>query len=144
MKWKELAEEQDKFKKYLKKTYPKLYKKLGVPWQEGGMISGIGVGPGWFKTLEELSVKLEKIIETLPEDKQPSAFQIKEKFGVLRFYLDISNEEMNKLIDEAENKTSKVCEYCGKENAYISDYSFWMKTLCEECHNERKGSNVKP
>jgi hypothetical protein len=64
--------------------------------------------------------------------------QVKEKFGTLRFYTagNLSGS-LRRMIDEAENQSSKVCEVCGKEGQLRSDLS-WLKTLCQEHYKERK------
>ncbi len=61
----------------------------------------------------------------------PHAVQIKEKFGTLRFYLNCGTREMTDLISEAEGKTHKTCEDCGKPGERAGDG--WVRTLCVDC-----------
>jgi hypothetical protein len=41
-------------------------------------------------------------------------------------------DEVNKLIDIAEQKSAITCECCGKEGA-VSSFGYWVQTLCIEC-----------
>ena len=70
--------------------------------------------------------------------------QIKEKFGLLVVYTDpISTDqagfdavnEADKLIDEAQEASSKICEVCGAPGNRCSDG--WITVLCELHRQER-------
>jgi len=70
--------------------------------------------------------------------------QIKEKFGLLVVYTDpISTDqagfdavnEADKLIDEAQEASSKICEVCGAPGKRDSDG--WITVLCELHKQER-------
>lgn len=62
--------------------------------------------------------------------------QIKEKFGGLRFYVGAGNEAIWNRIQQAENKSFKICEECGKPGELR--YGGWMRTLCDK-HAEEFG-----
>jgi len=68
--------------------------------------------------------------------EQPRAFQVKEKYGTLRFYMDLPTDEMFSLIDEAEEQSAHTCEVCGKPGE--ERYGGWVSTLCDECHELKK------
>jgi predicted transposase YbfD/YdcC len=66
--------------------------------------------------------------------------QIKEKFGGLRIYFDISEEEFavdralmhneaEQIVREAEMKSMKTCKICGKAGKTIN-INGWYRTLC--------------
>jgi hypothetical protein len=81
---------------------------------------------------------LEPLIEAFnienPEDSQdvyPCASQVKEKYGGLRFYMTIQSDEMSDLIHEAEKKSIKTCENCGKPGKIRGKE--WVFTRCDEC-----------
>ena len=60
----------------------------------------------------------------------PKASQIKEKYGRLRFYVAGETDEMAKIIREAERKSAKTCEECGKPGE--SRDNGWSYTACRE------------
>lgn len=59
----------------------------------------------------------------------PRASQVKEKFGGLRFYMTMATDEMFDFIEEAESKSTTICEVCGEPGKTFNDG--WMVTLCE-------------
>lgn len=94
-----------------------------------GMISH---PPGWDEIVEELHNELVKII---PDYK---AFQTKQKFGTLRFYIEplpgLSEETYNRifgLIREAEAKSAHTCEECGQPGKLRGNR--FVRTLCDKC-----------
>lgn len=100
----------------------------------------ISVGLGWHGLLEELFFKMEKIILRSSHlqdwDNIPYIFDVKEKYGGLRITVygfleeDPLNEEIEKLVDEYEERSLRVCEVCSKEGRPTT--SGWIKTLCVE------------
>lgn len=106
----------------LYKKYPNLYKQKDLPMTQTCMNWGICTGDGWYSLIDELSSKLEPLgIE---------AVQVKEKFGTLRFYINQGNEEVYRLIYNAEEKSGKTCEDCG--NPGKTRGKMWVKTLCDK------------
>jgi len=63
-----------------------------------------------------------------------AATQVKEKFGILRFYTTACTEPIYKLIQEAEHISSITCEVCGKPGTLRIDG--WYKTRCDHCQEE--------
>lgn len=93
---------------------------------------GFETGDGWFLIIYDLSAELEGIIKRLPADErdQYHAAQVKEKFGTLRFYMNMETEEMSRAIREAEARSATTCEVCGRPGKPRG--RGWVKTLCEE------------
>lgn len=116
-----------KLEKKLVEKYPTLYSKYGGDIKETCMGWGMTCGDGWYKLLDELSSKLEPL--------NVVAAQVKEKFGGLRFYLEPCDEnvydKVNEIIDEAEQRSYKVCEICGKEGQLRR--GGWLQTTCDIC-----------
>ncbi len=85
-------------------------------------------GDGWEPIIRRLSEKLEAAIVALPECR---AAQVKEKFGILRFYMTSSTDEMEQWIREAERESARTCEDCGAPG--VRTGKGWIRTLCGEC-----------
>jgi hypothetical protein len=72
----------------------------------------------------------------------PEAFQVKEKYGTLRFYMSISTQEIEDLIEKAEEESETTCEYCGTQQnvqmttVWSKNPYCWLKLLCEECYGK--------
>jgi hypothetical protein len=120
----------------IRKKCPKLYK--------NDIFFECGIG--WAKIIEDLSVKIEKILERdaekypVSKDEKSSnvemfAVQVKEKYGTLRFYMTCANEEMIKLIEDIENMSSRICENCGEEGKLRG--TRWLETRCDNCYKEK-------
>lgn len=91
-----------------------------------------GVGPGWWPLIEQLHRDILAI------DADYRLDQIKEKFGILRFYASSERwGEASALISAAEAKSATLCERCGASGEMRSE-GWWMKTLCDMHHDERE------
>lgn len=62
----------------------------------------------------------------------PRASQVKEKYGGLRFYMTDATEEMYALIEEAEQRSYKICDRCGNPGQ-TTKINGWIHTGCKEC-----------
>lgn len=122
----------------LYKDFPELYKQHSWSMQDTCMCWGFECDDGWFDLIYQLS---KDIVEKSKNKIQ--AIQVKEKFGGLRFYYQWITEdntslkfhrEIEKLIEEAENKSYKICEICG--NPGEPNENGWISTLCEKCRKE--------
>jgi hypothetical protein len=63
-------------------------------------------------------------------DLVPTAVQVKEKFGGLRFYTNGATDIQDAYITFAEMISVRTCEVCGKPGKRTSDG--WIRTLCKE------------
>lgn len=117
---KELVEKYPNAFKYPEKNY-------GFDW------FGFECRDGWADLLEPIAQYLE-----VANAKEPTIYvaQVKEKFGTLRFYYHNLDEELDKLIREAEKKSSVTCEECGGAGSTKSIRG-WYVTLCENHHSKR-------
>lgn len=89
------------------------------------------VNNGWFNLIKEL---IEDLI-ALGWDKQ--TYQVKEKFGGLRFYINTGSKEIFDRIIKAENDSYEICERCGQKGEIRTDLG-WYYTLCDNHYNEEK------
>lgn len=87
-----------------------------------------GVRRGWWNLLDEYLPKIEKSGGTI--SRQPY-----EKYGTLRIDVENGNAEVTALLMELENKSSTVCEVCGK-TATVKEVNGWYKTICDDCVKE--------
>lgn len=130
--------------KALVKDFPNLFIERNGSIQKSCMPFGFEVGDGWEPIIREASKKLEAIIVAMPEEKRKDyyAFQVKQKFGGLRFYLSTGTEEMYKVTGEVEAKSMKLCEECGEPGAIAG--TTWLTCYCpkhrEEWEERRRDS----
>jgi hypothetical protein len=122
------------------KTFPNLYRDRNANPRATCMYQGFP-GRGWFLIIWNLSEKLEKMILALPgetrnDEDRDCASQVKEKFGILRFYMTRETDEMYAAISLAERQSSVTCEACGAAGKLRR--GGWLKTLCDQCHTEKK------
>ena len=101
------------------------------------------VGPGWHAILTMLHMELMQVTSDY------EALQVKEKFGGLRAYIGIPQEEgiQPKAIAQRniayaleykyEMLSQSVCEFCGREGTNKPDAHGWYKTFCET-HRQRR------
>lgn len=82
------------------------------------------VGPGWASLIDEIFDKLDSM------EDPPRIVQVKEKYAGLRVYLDVYIDELEKVILEAEKKSFKMCETCGKPGKIRG--KGWYYTSCDE------------
>lgn len=101
--------------------------------KENLMAFGFECGKGWYPLIEETLDKIEACLKTIELEKNYPfrILQIKEKFGGLRIYCSSYYPEIEKIIDDAEAKSFKICEVCGKEG-HLTYWYRWYQTLCEE------------
>ena len=136
--------------------YPILFQDRTKPITQSCMCWGIDCPEGWLDILTNLCNKLELLNNTVCKENKVKivATQVKEKFGTLRFYFDLTpfwEEETDEntynliydmvsdLINYAEHKTSNVCQVCGKPFWYEKDKKVskgWIGYYCEKCATE--------
>jgi hypothetical protein len=100
--------------------------------QEGDIIDAnfFGVDEGWYDLIKNL---IDELI-ALGWDKQVA--QVKEKFGMLRFYLDTYPEGSAEVITKYEKLSGTICERCGNEGS-VRKVGWWL-TLCDTCDIKNK------
>lgn len=67
--------------------------------------------------------------------------QIKEKFGEIRIYTNTLPVYLEGVMDFATFMSKRTCEVCGNKGEGRS-LSGWMKTLCEDHHNEYNNNKI--
>ena len=89
---------------------------------------------GWYPLVVRLDAAMDEI------DPDYDVCQVKEKFGVLKYYYDphTDNKElrqqMRKLVDAAESESKEICEECGsRADVQLRNFPHRIQTLCELC-----------
>lgn len=93
---------------------------------------GFEHGDGWFDIVWRLCERLEPLVTQFEQETGDKfeVFQVKEKYGGLRFYPDLGNDAIFNAIAEAENESLKTCEECGKPGE--PNRRGWIRTRCTE------------
>ena len=102
---------------------------------------------GWYGCIapngwEEIVLKADRMLAHIDPDYE--IYQIKEKFGTLRYYFGttrgydtVEGEIMHAITTWAEQRSQWTCESCGKYGE-LRDDRYWVVTLCDTCNEERK------
>lgn len=120
------------------RDFPKLCRQARRGSQSS-MLYGFAVSDGWFQILYELCTKIEArcVAAGVDDVKWPAYAQVKEKFGVLRVYLDNhSGVEISDLIKEAVGKSNVTCEICGKPGHMFTGN--WHYVRCDKCESNKQ------
>jgi hypothetical protein len=112
----------------LVQKYPEAFKSSIDPLYPFPMF-GFECGDGWAALLEPPIKYIHEYNVEKPEEDRISISQIKEKFGTLRFYIHGHDDTLDKLINEAENKSEITCENCGEEGKLRG--RGWYYTACD-------------
>ena len=88
-------------------------------------------GEGWRQLIDPLLLELDR--------RGGEIYQIKEKFGGLRFYYGNSNQDEGfyQQVCKAEELSYKTCEECGEPGKLRG--GGWVKTLCDK-HDEEQNA----
>ncbi len=149
--------------KKLCSKYPELFRDRNGNPKNTAMCWGFECGDGWYSLIESIceylmldvnrlksriasdyfdntekeKMKLE-LIEA--EKKVPVVFQVKEKFGGLRFYVDgAATVKQFEYINFAENFSYRICEECGTMKDVMTYGIGWNKTLCNTHADKQYG-----
>lgn len=88
------------------------------------------VGDGWVPVLDRLASDLIKM------GWDRNLYQVKEKFGGLRFYIGNGSDEISARIRQAEEECDNICEDCGAPGEIRE--GGWLRTLCDSCHGRKR------
>lgn len=117
------------------KKYPHVFFDRNASMRTTAMCWGFECGDGWYKIIDRAAAKLEAlIIDEIAKDSKAweagyyRASQVKEKYGVLCFYLLGGTDKMYAITDNAERQSEKTCERCGKKGKLRG--IGWLYTAC--------------
>jgi hypothetical protein len=124
----------------LVQKYPKILKDYKGDPMQTCMSWGVDTSDGWYKLLDKCMEKLQYFCDFCSKDGREVkviARQIKEKFGTLRFYIDveggnkIENDIVDDIINGAEAESERTCEITGAPGV-LCQRGGWYKVLCYE------------
>lgn len=121
----------------LMRKYPKIFRQANLSPQETCMCWGIECGNGWYNIIDDLCGFIQCTVDN-GNCEQVEAVQVKEKFGTLRFYVNIEPDMIFGAIAFAGYLSSKICEECGSRDQVESTQG-WIKYLCKVCREKREG-----
>jgi len=136
----------EELEKKLFEKYPKIFRQKDLSMQETAMCWGIETGPGWEWLIDNLCGCIQNYLDGNDHLKIPQveAMQVKEKFGGLRFYTNISPDPIDGMIWFAQFLSRRICEDCGAtENVTVNDVG-WIYTLCSRCRKFREKQTKWP
>ena len=106
-------------------------------------------GSGWIGLVTTLHFRLRFLVGPY------TIYQIKEKFGALRYYCDAEGtipeglpdtddlrESVRRLIEDAEHRSGTICERCGHAGTTTSRNG-WMRTRCGPCKDQEDAEREK-
>jgi len=121
----------DKLEKELFEKYPKLFVQKDLSMQETCMCWGLECEKGWFWLLDNLCSCIQDYIDN-NNKPQIEVVQVKEKFGMLRFYISGADDMVYGMISLAESLSYRTCESCGAVSNIIHTKG-WIRTICKSC-----------
>jgi hypothetical protein len=106
-----------------------------TPIDQSLMGFGFEHADGWFDLIWQLCLDIEDALHNLEPDAQMDfrVLQVKEKYGTLRFYANWGTDKIFDLIEDAEEKSARICEICGKEGRINSEG--WVTVRCSDCES---------
>jgi len=97
------------------------------------------VGRGWRSVVLEINEGISAI------DPDYTILQVKEKFGGLRYYFELTEglpqelwEKAERIVSDGEKKCYELCESCGTSDNVSTKppTNFgWIRTLCHTCRH---------
>lgn len=94
---------------------------------------GIECGKGWEQLYRPVLDYIEDYNKNKEEDEKIAILQIKEKWGRLVIYTNFTTNDLQYLIDAAENDSQYYCEECGSHVDAGMVVNGWMYTTCLDC-----------
>lgn len=98
---------------------------------------------GWKKAFGKLmceDIMNELVSKNLVDEYR--IFEIKEKYGTLRWYDNGGTEEIYKIIMKYEHISEFTCVECGKVNVPIINEG-WIQPMCRSCYNRHSKRKAK-
>jgi len=93
----------------------------------------VNVGDGWYSIVRKLLSALRK------ESSKVRVINIEQEFGGLQVYINPRTTKLDKIVQQYEDKSWKVCEYCGSTKEVRRHSVSGRRTvLCGDCAHDHK------
>lgn len=103
-----------------------------IPWEPYELF-GIECDKGWHPLLKPIFDYIEEYNKDKDDEHKMQICQIKEKWAELCVYLNFYTDDVDKLIQKAEEEAANTCELCGNKNNVGVSYGGWYVTKCHDC-----------
>lgn len=110
-----------------------LFRDRNKPEKESLMCWGFTCGDGWFPLVYAIARMITEYVKAHPE-AECAAFQVKEKFGGLRFYIRGGDDTLHRMIWEEAQKSFAICETCSAPAIVRTSPTGAVRTLCDGCY----------
>ena len=103
---------------------------------------GVECDKGWYHIINPIFDYIEKYNKENPDNKI-KVLQVKEKFGMLCYYVSYGDKTLFDMIEKAEKESWETCEHCGsKENVIHTEG--WIWTVCKDCLQKSAKKSYRP
>lgn len=144
----------DEYEKARRDTYAPLVERIPKDRHDEIFVNSISCGIGWKDIVFKLVEELDRIWTGYKKKNGREVWkllQVKEKFGGLRFYPELPDDENGDLksrkeqsyasMDFAETEAWKTCEQCGKPGHAVS-VQYMIATVCDACEARMKETST--
>lgn len=139
--------------------YSRIFADRHKPMTETCMCWGFECGDGWFNIIDQLCADIQSHIDwkngqrklllkdnphkiKIPEEvEQVVAEQVKEKFGILRFYYRGGDDTVNGMVSMAERISQFICIGCGGAGQ-LKNHRGWISNLCSNCEQKKQQKDL--
>lgn len=122
--------------KLLYKHHPRLYAERRLSTNHSCMSYGFMCEDGWYNIIKKLSLQLSEYSKRFHLSLRVT--QVKEKFGGLRFYVNHTDDYINRRISEAMSISFNTCEVCGSNDRVKLCGRSYVQSLCFKHSKSKK------
>lgn len=128
--------------------YPYLYRGRSESTKTSMMSLGFeNCEDGWFDLIDRVSSNLEHAAALagleIMSNLYPKVTQVKQKFGSLHFYVENANNQMSRLIEEAEKIAEQTCQACGSKGELVVLNKYNAGVFCKN-HSDKQLAISQP
>ena len=92
---------------------------------------GVECGDGWHRIIDDMLTEIARHCTAIGSSP-PAVLQIKSKFGLLRVYVTPSDDPIQAILNDDEQKSATCCERCRRAGKLVA--SPFPRVTCARCH----------